>query len=126
VGTSTYWAANAYAGWKIGTGTNPSKWYDISSVTDNTNIVLTAAYGEATSSVTTDYVIASTIDLPVQWQHAITQYLIWKTWRRLEEDKNADRAEREFYRTIDQMHGEMVQRTDMAYNTFHDADMYDP
>jgi len=55
VGTDTFWASNVSAGDYFRVDANgiaeSSLWYKIATVTDNTNIVLESAYGEATESL---------------------------------------------------------------------------
>ena len=77
VGTDTLWASNVSAGDYFRVDANgiadSSIWYKIASVTDNTNLVLETAYGEATESVM-DY---TTCDSPVVFPSEFHEFILY-------------------------------------------------
>jgi hypothetical protein len=124
-GTSTLWtnSPNAYPTWEIGTGTNPTKWYTISSITDDTTIVLTSAFEEENVS-TTNYVLSSVLEIPVEYSDALTLYLIARTYKRREKSLEAQRTMQEFYAKIAQANSELINRG-TQYPSMHDGRRYD-
>lgn len=78
VGTDTKWAVNVSTGdyFRVdnnGTG-DASKWYKIATVTDNTNIVLSSAYGEETESGM-EYTASS---VPSAYPHEFHEFLLYE------------------------------------------------
>lgn len=108
-GTSTFFLANVFPGDQIGTGTNPSKWYTVASVTSNTVLVLTVAYGEATTLSTT-YVASSVPDVPQENSELISLYLLYRIKKKLELEPMATQLQNEFDAKTDQL------RTSFMYN----------
>lgn len=94
-GASTYFLANVYKNWQIGTGSNPTKWYTISEVSSGTTIILATIFGEATTS-STNYVIAPIPDLQSEYHHIISLYLKYRAKLKDEESQQASYYKFEF------------------------------
>lgn len=62
VGVGTAWSTNLKAGDKIGTGVLPTAWYEILTITNDTNLVLTTTY-TGTTTVTTSYMARIILNL---------------------------------------------------------------
>jgi hypothetical protein len=114
-GTSTYFSTNVYKDWEIGTGTNPSKWYTVSSASAAATITLTGLYGEATVNPTTYYVASPPLDIPQQYQPILTDYLVYRTLLRLERTDEANLKRQEMDRKIDDLRVETTHRGDKYY-----------
>jgi hypothetical protein len=117
-GTSTFFLANIFTQpvWEIGTGTNPTKFYTVSSLTDNTHLEMTAAFGEANVS-TTNYIASPVIEMPKEHRDLLSKYLIYRTWRKLEETDKANEIEDEFLDSLKLLKAKMVDRSDTVYPT---------
>jgi hypothetical protein len=125
-GSSTLWAdsPNAYAGWKIGFGANPTKFYEIKTVGSDTSITLTSNLEEATVSGGS-YIIASPIEIADEYAELFRLYFMWKTKMRLEEFPQADRYKGEFERKVKQTNNQFSDETNQSYPTMRDTQEYD-
>jgi hypothetical protein len=125
-GTTTLWgdSPNAYKGWKMGFGENPTKWYEISSVDSDTSITLTSNLEEATISGGS-YVIASPIEIPDEYAELFRLYFMWKTKLRLEEFAQAREYKGELDRKLNKTTNQFIDETSQAYATMRDTRVYD-
>ncbi len=108
-GSGTTWSSNVISGWVIGIGTNPTKFYTISSVDSDTQITISENY-EGSDTTGASYIIASLVEFPTQYSDLITLYLIYRTKRRLEELQQASLYRAEFEDALNKCRYEMIQK----------------
>lgn len=120
-GNAPYWAGNVSPNMQIGTGTNPSKWYNISAV--GSNLTVGANFGEAT--YTGSYVISSTLDFKQEYADALTLYMIYRTLKRKEMELPANMKQQELIGMIGDIRREQVDPVDSEYGGMHDSLLYD-
>lgn len=113
VGTGTLFTdyVHTQPKWEIGTGTNPDKFYEIASITNDTTMVLTSDFLEADVS-TTNYVAVPVLEIPEEYKSLITLYLIHRTWKRLEETDKSNQVYLEFKNGLMDCRAEMLERGD--------------
>lgn len=94
-GTATNFLANVFPGDYIGTGLNPTKFYQILSVTDDTHLELTTNFGETTVT-TTSYIATSGIDIPAESSELLIHYMIGRIFKKLNIEPQATQYQNEF------------------------------
>jgi hypothetical protein len=123
-GTSTNFLANVFPGDFIGTSTNPSKWYQVLSVTDDTHLELTSNFGETTVS-TTSYVATSGLDIPQENSELLTLYMLYNIKKKQEIEPIASQYQNEFEAKVQQLRIDTLYNNSTVYPSLIDDEFID-